>query len=123
MPTGTQQIALNTGRQKVAYCSVSCYRQHRKTKYDGQNNPNWKGGIVENRGYRYMRIKRHDVSPYFAEHQAVAEGKIGRPLRSDEVVHHVNGDKLDNRPENLAVMTRSEHMRLHATKVEGENRQ
>ncbi len=46
------------------------------------------------------------------EHRAVAEEMIGRSLRSDEAVHHINGDKLDNQEENLLVMTRSEHRRL-----------
>jgi hypothetical protein len=48
------------------------------------------------------------------EHIVVAERKIGRPLTDEEVVHHRNGNKTDNRPENLSVMTRAEHARFHA---------
>lgn len=48
------------------------------------------------------------------EHRYVMEVALGRLLESDEVVHHINGDKLDNRLENLAVMTRSEHTLLHS---------
>lgn len=41
------------------------------------------------------------------------EDYIGRKLNKDEVVHHINEDKLDNRIENLQLMTRGEHSKLH----------
>lgn len=48
------------------------------------------------------------------EHRVVAEKKIGRKLQKGEVVHHIDGDKTNNHPNNLQVMTNSEHARLHA---------
>ena len=41
------------------------------------------------------------------------ERQLGRLLASDEYVHHVNEDKLDNRPENLRVLRQSEHAVIH----------
>lgn len=56
---------------------------------------------------------RADDKGYVLEHIVVAEGAIGRALRGGEVVHHANGQKDDNRPENLQVLSRAEHARVH----------
>ena len=48
-------------------------------------------------------------------HRVVAEQMMGRPLRPGEIVHHINGDKRDNRTENLQVLSsQAEHRKLHS---------
>lgn len=73
---------------KQRFCSRAC--QHESQR---------KGGYVH-RGYRIIHVNGRPV----AEHRHVVEQAIGRYLSSEETVHHVSGDKLDNRyPENLEI--------------------
>ena len=64
----------------------------------------------ESNGYVHKRIK----GGYRREHIIIVEEAYRRKLKADEVVHHINGIKNDNRIENLVILTKSEHNALHA---------
>ncbi len=85
----------------------------------GSSNGNWSGGRTRHhKGYVLVWTPSHPRAHngYVFEHVLVAESKIGRFLLDDEVAHHDNEIKDDNRPENIIVMKRDEHSKHHARK-------
>lgn len=67
------------------------------------------------KGYKRLSIGK-DVNGkriFIDEHRYVMENFLGRKLQSNEIVHHINGNKRDNRIENLQIMTLSEHSKMH----------
>jgi len=91
--------------------TIDKIRKKRKGRYAKAANPNWKGGKYISHGYAYVQIAQ--TGQYAREHRLVAEQFLGRKLSANEIVHHVNGNKQDNRPENLIILNRSEHGKHH----------
>lgn len=85
----------------------------------GSENPNWKGGRVRLvNGRVAVYCPGHPLATlhkrtYALRYRLVAAAMLGRSLRADEVVHHLNGDPTDDRPENLMVLTQADHARGH----------
>ena len=96
------------------------WKQKMKLRMSGDKNPFWKGGrLKEKRGYIIILKPKHpncNQMGYVYEHRLVMEEHLGRYLTDDEVVHHINEIRDDNRIENLQLMTRAEHMKHHDIK-------
>ena len=127
-------------RKTLTEESIQKMREHRKGKAIGRShtvseearrkiskankgrlrNPSEYGGHTKKRndGYIYVYLPDHPYASadgYVMEHRLVMEKHICRYVLPGEVIHHKNGNRKDNRIENLALMTSSEHMRYHMT--------
>jgi hypothetical protein len=90
----------------------SAKKGKKRPEFSGERHPLWKGGFSINQGYKVME-SIYTNGQKVPEHRKILEQKIGRKLKKNEVTHHINRNKLDNRPENLMVMTRAEHINYH----------
>ena len=77
----------------------------------------FKGGrILNGEGYWRVAVRDHPYprkNYYMFEHVKVVEESIGRRIKPTECVHHINRNRQDNKLENLQLMTKSEHQKLH----------
>lgn len=110
--------------KRLLFCSRDCLRQWRSdalAEYSRTANPlNKRGGVFESRIRSSLRWRGDGEGKAYRKllgqhaHRVIAAEMIGRPLRPGEVVHHLDGDKLNNFPENLEVLpSQSIHVRQH----------
>lgn len=81
----------------------------------GEDCPLFVDGKTISHGYVVLSSKKWGKNHGRYEHRVIVENHIGRKLKNSEIIHHKNGNKLDNRIENLEITTRSEHNRIHGS--------
>ena len=108
---------IRTRERRLAAARESRNRGYRLRSPELQ--PGYKGGRWD-AGNGYIRVPDPErPSRWLYEHRVVAAEKIGRALTREEHVHHINGNKHDNRPENLEVWPNKAHKAVHQRRLQG----
>lgn len=101
------------GNVGAKYCSRLCSLRDLNTLEHQAKAGKVGGAIKKSRRGIFTKTTSYIKEEGVHQHRIVMEKKLGRKLNRGEIVHHKDGNKHNNDPENLQVMTQSEHIKLH----------
>ena len=108
---GKERWVTSVNIKKVRWC-LDCFYKRKV----GENNPNWKGGKTISNGYYRIKMPNHPFANpqgYVYEHRLIMADLVGTENMIGMEVHHKDGNKLNNDPNNLELMDKSIHRSLH----------
>lgn len=115
--TSSQKNCIGCGKTITPYATRCVLCQKSAWDRSGSKNSRWKGGRRKRKdGYIVVYTPDHPYASrnFVLEHRLVMEASVGRRLKPNEIVHHKNEVKDDNRLENLELTTREWHGRHHS---------
>jgi flagellar basal body rod protein FlgC len=95
------------------FCTHECASRSKIKQHEPV--PYWMDVLLDANEYVLVYHPTHPKASnrgYVYEHRAIVEQLLGRMLSAEEIVHHRNGKRWDNRPVNLEVMSKSDHAKL-----------
>lgn len=99
------------------YYKIELRKAVQRNPAKGSSHPSWQGGRVMQGRYIYLSDPSHPnamKNSYVAEHIVIATKRLGHALVKGECVHHIDGNKKNNHPDNLHVCLKKEHSCIHA---------
>ena len=119
---GRKQTKQTKEKLRIAHTGLKLSMETRKKLSElklGKKCP-WFTGKSQEKGYITIFDRTNPMAKtngYIYEHRLVMSNILGRPLTKDEIVHHKNGVRSDNRPENLELALRKFHPDKHKSKI------
>ena len=103
------------GQGRCTKCSLlksAKIRMKNRRKYNGKNNPNYKYGQKIEKGYIYIYSPNHPRANknYVKRANLVMEKHLGRYLKPEEVIHHKDGNRLNDKFFNLELLNKRQHL-------------